>query len=421
MVISYILARQKEEIESRMAQRIVERDIKRNIEKVLNVDIIKVITGVRRSGKSVLSIDLLKNKDFGYVNFDERELRDITLDTLLSGIKEIYKNVKYILLDEIQNIDGWELWVNSLQRKGYNLIITGSNAKLLSKEFATHLTGRYIEFETFPFSFLEFLRFENYDIEDIIYLKEKQGQIKNLLRKYMNKGGFPEYITKDLDDTYLYSLFNSIVYTDIVKRWNIKYASKLDDLLRYLITIFSKEYTATKLKNILDLRSTLTVQNYIKYAEETYLIYSLQRFSFKSKEFIKMPKKIYVVDTGLINVLSKRLTQDLGRITENIVFLELRRRGLKENKDIFYFKDYQQHEVDFVIKEGLEIKQLIQVTYASDKDEIEKREIRALMKAGDVLRCKNLLVITWDYEDVQEIKGKKIRFVPLWKWLLGIE
>ncbi len=418
MAINYVLARQKEEIKNKISQKIVERDIKKSVKKMLDNDIIKVITGVRRSGKSTLAINLLKDKEFGYVNFDEKDLIDVTLDTLLSGIKEIYGDVKYLLLDEIQNIEGWELWVNSLQRRGYNLIITGSNAKLLSKELATHLTGRYVEFETFPFSFSEFLRFKDCSLEDIGYLKEKQGNIKNLLREYLNKGGFPEYLVKELDESYLYSLFNSIVYADIVKRWNIKYPSKLDDLLRYLISIFGREYSATKLKNILDFKSTLTIQNYVRYAEESYLIFSLQRFSFKPKEFIKMPKKVYVIDTGFINLLSKRLTQDSGRIMENAVFLELRRKGLKENRDIFYFKDYQQHEVDFVIKEGLKVKQLIQVTYASDKDEVEQREIRSLLKASDVLRCKNLIVITWDYEDQQEVKGKKIMFVPLWRWLL---
>ena len=246
--------------------------------------------------------------------------------------------------------------------------------------------------------------------------------MKNLLKKYLWEGGFPEYLIKKLDKSYLVTLFNSIIYADIVKRWNIKYPSKLEDLIRYLINIFAREYTATKIKNTLEFKSTLTVLNYIKYAEEAYLLFSLERFSFKQKEFFKMPKKVYCVDFGFIKIASKRVTEDFGRLMENCVFLELRRRGLKENKNLFYFKDSQNHEVDFVIREGLKVKQLIQVTYASSRDEIEKREIRSLLKAADIFQKDKpeLLVITWDYEAEEEVKGKKIKFVPLWKWVLSI-
>ncbi len=420
MSIFYILARQKEEIKERFSQKIVERDIKERIGKTIEKDIVKVITGVRRNGKSTLALLLLKDKNFGYVNFDEKELLDKKLDDILAAVREIYGKAKYLLLDEIQNVEGWELWVNSLQRRGYNLIITGSNAKLLSKELATHLTGRYLEFENFSFSFREFLKVKEVKLENVEYLKEKQGEVKNLLRKYFSEGGFPEYLVKELDESYLTTLFNSIIYADIVRRWNIKYPSKLEELVRYLINIFGREYTATKTKNILNFKSTLTVQNYIKYAEEAYLIFSLERFSFKQKEFFKMPKKVYCVDFGFIKIASKRVTEDLGMLMENCVFLELKRKGFKESKNLFYFKDYQQREVDFVLKQNLNVNQLIQVTYASDKDEIEKREIKSLLKASELLKCKNLLCITWDYEDEEKIKNRKIKFIPLWKWLLNI-
>ena len=165
-------------------------------------------------------------------------------------------------------------------------------------------------------------------------------------------------------------------------------------------------------------RSTFTVQNYIKYLEEAYLIISLERFSKKTKEFLKAPKKVFSIDVGLANAISVKAEKEVGRSMENVVFLQLKNKGYKENRNLFYFKDYQQHEVDFVVKEGLDIKQLIQVTYASGLDEIEKRELRSLVKASDLLKCKNLLVITWDYEDEIEFKWKKIKFVPLWKWLL---
>jgi len=412
------LARQKSEIEEKYKQKLIERENIEKIAKNLENDIIKVITGIRRSGKSTLALFLLKNRNFGYVNFDERELIKTNLDNLLSAVKEVYGDVKLLFLDEIQNVEGWELWVNSLQRKGYNLIITGSNAKLLSKELATYLTGRYLEFEVFPFSFREFLKAENFEFKDL-YDKEKEGKIKNLLKRYLEIGGFPEYILKNLEKDYLDTLFRAILYIDVVKRWNVKYSTKLEDLARYLISIYSREYSSTKIKNVLNFRSVLTVEKYIKFLEEAYLIFSLERFSIKPKEFLKAPKKIYCIDLGLINVISRRLFEEKGQLMENLVFLELRRKGLKENREIFYFK-INDNEVDFLIKEGLEIKQLIQVTYASSKDEIERREIKSLIKASELLKCKDLLIITWDYEDEIKENNKVIKCIPLWKWLLEI-
>ncbi len=411
-----ILVRQKSELEEKYKQKLIERENVEKMTKNLENDIVKVITGIRRSGKSTLTLLLLKNRSFGYVNFDERELIKTNLDNLLSAIKEVYGDVKILFLDEIQNVEGWELWVNSLQRKGYNLIITGSNAKLLSKELATHLTGRYLEFEVFPFSFREFLKAENFEFKDL-YDKEKEGKIKNLLKKYLEVGGFPEYILKNLEKDYLDTLFRAILYIDVVKRWNIKYSTKLEDLARYLISIYSREYSATKIKNILNFRSVLTVEKYIKFLEEAYLIFSLERFSFKPKEFFKAPKKIYCIDLGLINVISRRLFEERGQLMENLIFLELRRKGLKENREIFYLK-INDKEVDFLIKENLEIKQLIQATYANSKDEIERREIKSLIKASELLKCKDLLIITWDYEDEIKENNKVIKCIPLWKWLL---
>ncbi|MEM5882296.1 MAG: ATP-binding protein [Candidatus Aenigmatarchaeota archaeon] len=412
-----ILERQRVEVKEILSKEIIPRENIKNIEEYIDKPLIKVITGIRRSGKSLLALLLLKDKNYGYANFDEKELTTIRLDDLLNYLKEVFGDFKFLLLDEIQNVNGWELWVNSLQRRGYNILITGSNAKLLSKELATHLTGRYIEIENFPFSFREFLIFKKFDTNNLLFLKEKQGLVKKLLMEYLEKGGFPEYLVYNLDKNYLETLFQSIIYKDVVKRWNIKYPRKIDDLARYIISNYSSRYTFTKLKNSLDFRSVLTVENYIKYLEEAYLIFSLERFSFKVKEMKKSPKKVYCIDTGMINAISVKFSKDIGRLMENLVFLELKRKGLKENLSIFYGQ-FNNSEVDFLIKEGLEIKQLIQVTYASNKDEIEKREIKALLKASELLKCKDLLIITWDYEDEIKINSKKIKYIPLWKWLL---
>ncbi|MDI6825943.1 MAG: DUF4143 domain-containing protein [Candidatus Aenigmarchaeota archaeon] len=207
------------------------------------------------------------------------------------------------------------------------------------------------------------------------------------------------------------------MYKDVVKRYNVKYPTKIDELARYLISISSSEYSFTKLKNSLNFKSVLTVEKYVKYLEEAYLIFSLERFSRKAKEIIKSPRKVYSIDNGLMNIISARISEDMGRLMENAIFLSLRNMGLKENLNIFYSK-INDMEVDFLIKEGLRIKQLVQATYASAKDEIEKREIKALIKASEELKCKDLLIITWDYEDEIKIKNKSIKFIPLWRWLL---
>jgi predicted AAA+ superfamily ATPase len=416
-MITEILARQQEELKGLLAGKIVEREAEKNFQKYVDKSIVKVVTGIRRSGKSTFCALALKNRKFGYANFDEKGLIDVKLDDLLSSIKEVFGGVKFLLLDEIQNVSKWELWVNSLQRRGYNVLITGSNAKLLSRELATHLTGRYLEFEIFPFSFEEYLKWLNFDLSNINLLKEKQGELKGILRKYLIKGGFPEYIVKELDESYLKTLFDAIIYKDVVKRYNVKYPTKIDELARYLISISSSEYSFTKLKNFLNFKSVLTVEKYVKYLEEAYLIFSLERFSRKTKEIIKSPRKVHSIDNGLMNIISARISEDMGRLMENAIFLSLRNMGLKENLNIFYLK-INDMEVDFLIKEGFEIKQLIQVTYASSKDEIDKREIRALIKASEIFRCKNLVIITWDYEDQIKIKNKNIKFIPLWRWLL---
>ena len=413
-----VLARQKQEIKDKLARDIVERDIEGKIAKSMNKSIVKVVTGIRRSGKSTLALLLLKNRMFGYVNFDEEEMLGVKLDSLLSGIKEVYGDVKTLLLDEVQNIKGWELWVNSLERRGYNLIITGSNAQLLSKELATHLTGRYLEFEVFPFSFNEYLRWKKFDLTDIKYLREKQGSVKRVLREYFERGGFPEYLVEGLSKDYLLTLFRAIIYNDVVKRWKIKHAARAEGLARYLLSIYAREFSASRLRKILGFNSTLTVLNYIKYFKEAFLLFEVEMFSFKAKDFMKAPKKVYSIDLGLSDVVGVKTSENTGLKMENLVFLSLKRKGFRENKEVFYFK-HSTGEVDFVVKNGLNIKQLIQVTYASARDEINNREIKALLKASELLNCKDLLIITWDYEAEEEIKSKKIRFVPLWKWLLG--
>jgi hypothetical protein len=390
-----------------------------NIEKArenVSNNLVKVIVGPRRAGKSVFSIQILKGLDFAYLNLDDERILSIKdYDEIIKGLREVYGETKYILFDEIQNLEGWELFVNRLQRKGYNLIITGSNSRLLSKELATHLTGRYIQFQIFPFSFSEFLKAKGIALDETVKLKEKQGMILYYLNEYLTMGGFPEIVLKNVNlKDYLKFLVDSVLFKDVVRRYNLRYSRKLYDLAVYLINNHSMEFSSTKLKNILSFRSVHTVDNYISYLEEAFLNFTLKRFSFKMKEQIKAPRKVYAYDTGVINVFKFKISQDAGKLMENVVALELLRRG----EEFYYFRNSRGQEIDFVLKRGIEIPQLIQVCYDIKDIPVRERECKSLQKVAPELNCKDLLVITWDYEGKESYGEYLIEFIPLWKWLI---
>lgn len=416
-----IIKRQKQEKEQVSGSDFVRRDVTVKIDTYLQKAIIKVVTGVRRCGKSIFCFMVLKGTKFGYVNFDEKELAGLAnYDEILRYVQEFYGDVDYLFLDEVQNLENWELWVNSLHRRGYNLLITGSNAKLLSRELATHLTGRHISLELFPFSFREYLDVAGFHIRDE-YTEQERGIILNHMKKYIEVGGFPEVVVKGYDYTYLQTLFDSIILKDVVQRYKVRYVDDLYNLARFLMSSFSNEVSYTKLKNTLKFRSVHTVQNYVRYLEDTYLVFHLDRFSFKQREQIKSPKKMYAVDTGMINALAFTFSENIGKLMENTVAVELlrQRSGSSSRLELYYWKDPQHREVDFVIKEGADVARLIQVCYDIDDPKTKARELKSLVRAAGELDCSDFLVITWDWEGEEEFKGCDIRFVPLWQWLQG--
>lgn len=416
--INEIVLTHKNEKERFLKENYIKRELHGRAEKLIDRDLIKVIIGPRRAGKSVFSTLLLRDKNFSYLNFDDEELIRIKdYDEILKGMIEIYGKTDYLLFDEIQNLEKWELFVNRLKRRGANLVVTGSNSRLLSKELATHLTGRYVEIELLPFSFREFLVAKNFEEESLV-LKETQGRLLNLLTEYLERGGFPEVVVKGYGKDYLKTLFDGIIFKDVVKRYNLKYSSKLYDLALFLASSVSKTTSFTKLMNSLNFGSVHTVENYTKYLEEAYLFFIVDRFSYKLKERVKSPKKIYSIDVGMANAVGFKFTGDTGRLMENLVAIELLRKRA-QGVEIYYWKDYSGREIDFVVKEAQTIKQLIQVTYASSKNEIGKREINSLIKSCKELKCKNLLVITWDFESEEKVRNEKIIYKPLWKWLLS--
>ena len=412
-----ILLEQKQEIDRIFAKKIIPRDIEGKMKQVMASDLIKVITGVRRCGKSVLAHQLLKEKNYGYINFDDERLVGVKaedLNDLLETLKEINPSFQVLFLDEIQNIEGWELFVNRLKRQGYNITVTGSNAMLLSRELASHLTGRHFSIELYPFSWKEFLAYQGVRLEEEDgYITERKALFKRLLEEYILSGGFPEVFSLEPKAQYLRELYDKIVSRDIILRYNIKYVRDLKEIALYAVSNFSSRMTFHKISRIFQMKSVHTVKNYLNYLEETYLLFFIHAFSFKLKERLRAPRKVYGIDLGLINVLSARATPDYGKMMENLVFLELKR----ENKEIYYYS-HVHYEVDFLIKKDLRIEQLIQVCYSLDSDQTYKREIQSLLKASKELDCTNLLIITWDTESEERFHAHTIKVIPLWKWLL---
>ncbi len=416
-IIKQILLEQKQEIRQLFKKRLVNRDVTHYAEKVFKEDMIKAVMGIRRCGKSTICHQLLKNENYGYINFDDERLIGVKsndLNDFLEVSEEINHGLKYILLDEIQNVNGWELFVNRLKRKGYDITVTGSNSKLLSKELATHLTGRHLSIELMPFSFSEFIRFKNVRVnKDSFYITKQRAGIQRELEEYITTGGMPELFNIEVKRSYLRELFDKIISQDIIFRHDVKYARDLKELALYAVSNFSSRFTYHKIKDVFGIKSVHTIKNYLNYMEEAYLIFQVNPFSFKVKQQINQPRKLYCADTGFINALAPKTTIDQGRLMENIVLAELKRRG----KEV-YFYSQPNYEVDFLVREGLKIKQLIQVCFSVSDRDTKKRETRALLHACESLGCNNMILITSGKDTEEKFGSKKIRFISLGSWLL---
>ncbi len=415
MNLKEIILSQKEERDYLLAQKYVPREGLPLAKESLKNDLIKVIIGPRRAGKSVFALQMLKDTNFAYLNFDDERLLTVKdYDEILKALREIYGETPYFLFDEIQNLDAWELWVNRLQRRGLRIVITGSNSRLLSRELATHLTGRYQAFHILPFSFREFLKALDFEFDPEQHSSETRGLLLNHLYHYLQIGGYPEVVLGKVPPmTYLRTLIENVLFKDILRRYNLRFARKLSDLALYLLSQPGGRFTFTKLKNVLSFRSVHTVENYVKYLEEGFVILCVERLMIKLKERLKSPRKIYAYDTGVATVFKTRPTPDYGLLMENLVALELLRRG----KEFYYFQSKDGREVDFVVKEGLEY-QPIQVCYDLSDEATRKREFKALSKASRELPVRTPLLLSWEEEKEVIYRGQRLTVYPLWKWLL---
>ncbi len=409
------------------------RDSEKKASALLNIKSNKIltITGPRRCGKTYLARQIVKKtiktpkdrKNTLIINFEEPAFyRNLNLE-YLTKLYAAYKNIvaptkrPTIVLDEIQEIPGWEKFARSLQEKNEaKIIITGSSAKLLSSELSTLLTGRTLKISLFPFSFKEILNYKKINYIDKFTIATKATELKNTAKQHLKFGGYPEIVIEKNDEIkkmILKNIYTDIIYKDAVKRYNIKNISKFESLARYYLANISSPITYNKISRFLNL-PVKTVEIYSKYLETTNILFFIKRFSYSPKVQDNSPRKVYAIDNGLAQVSGFRFMENLGKFAENLVAVNL----LMAGKEIYYWKDSSEKEVDFLIRQDNTIKQLIQVSYNIDDPKTKERELRALLKASEHTKCTNLLIITWDYENTETIGKKTIKYIPLWKWLI---
>ena len=411
-----IINNQRKERDLLLSRTYLSRHTKYDTEVLLQSRQIKLITGPRRTGKSTEALLMLRGKNFAYLNFDDGKLlKEWDDDAVWESLQQVYPAFDYLLLDEVQNLDGWDLWVSKLYRLGVNMVITGSNAKLLSSEMATLLTGRYIQIEMLPFSLSEFFAWNGKSIPSVP--SEEEAAVQSLINDYLHHGGYPETVAaRGIVQNYLSTLFDSIVWKDIAKRHNVRHVEDLNNLAMYLVSNFCNPFSANELAGELGLSSVATTKKFMGYLREPYLFYYLPRYNNKLKLMSKAPQKVYVVDNGFVEAKAFSVSENLGRLLENQVFIELVRRGYDTDKSLFYYRSRNDKEVDFVTRNGVRVEMLIQVCYDLSSERTLKREVDSLAECAEELKCSQLLIVTRNEERMIEKNGYKIRIVPIGKF-----
>ncbi|MCQ2361213.1 MAG: ATP-binding protein [Paludibacteraceae bacterium] len=417
-VLETILLDQKAEVEQWSNDKFCPRGEKDLID--LDSPQAQVVIGVRRSGKSTLCKQTLvsANFKFAYADFDDERMKGLgtnQLNDVLETLYKIYGDFRYIFLDEIQNIDGWPLFVNRLLRNNIHVILTGSNAKLLSTDLATHLTGRSSEIELYPFSFREYCTINSIDYT--LHTTKGIADLRRLFDKYMAKGGFPELtIIKD-EKRYISNLVDNILKRDIEQRYNITFTAQFENLANHLLNISPTVVSAQDLADVFNFKSAQTVRNYISYLKQAYLLIGVKKFSTKSKIRITQ-EKLYAVDVALMNQRDNAFaSENMGWRLETIVLIQLMRKCKSEGLDVYYLKN-RSGECDFILCDGNKVIQCIQVSYDISSEKTRKREIKGLMLAHKQTHCKNLLLLTDHEYGELEADGVEITIQPVYDYII---
>lgn len=417
-IIEQVIAEQLEELKALQNIKLCHRKEESQVD--LDSNLAQVVIGVRRSGKSTLCYNVLKPhaKNFAYVNFDDErfeKLKTEDLNIVLEVLYKIYGNFTYIFLDEIQNIAGWHLFVNRLLRQKMHILVTGSNAKLLSGELATHLTGRNEQIELFPFSFTDFCICKN--IDTISYTTKAIASRRNAFDEYINQGGFPELINKKNKNRYVSNLISNILKRDIEQRHTIKYTETFEQLAYHLMNVVPTIIVENELAELLNIKSNHTIKNYIGFLKEAYLLLGVKKYSTKSRQRIRY-EKLYPVDVALMdNRPNSFVGENLGWRLETIICIELLRRNRPIGRDIYYYKSYNGYEADFVVCRGNSVEEIYQVSYDISNEKTRKREIRGLLAASKETKCNQLFLITDFHREEISIDDKIIHIIPAHDWL----
>lgn len=379
---------------------------------------ILIISGIRRCGKSVLMQqirDRLVEKDFFFI-FDDERLANFKLDDfqkLQECFVELFGEQHTYYFDEIQNIEGWERFVRRLYNAGNKIVITGSNARMLSRELGTHLTGRYIQVEIYPFSFQEYLAMNEIPVNaKTLYTTTGRATMVKSFVKYMECGGFPKFL-QDGSVSYLTSLYESIIYRDILTRNGLTNEKEMLEMMFYLASNATKRVTYSSLGKVVGIQHPDTIKNYLEYIQQTYLISQLFRYDPSVKKQMMSPKKIYFVDNAIIKRIGFNATENNGVFLENLVFIELKRRGW----DVYYYADKK--ECDFIVRKGLHISDAYQVTLKMDSPQTREREIAGVREAMQAYSLSKGYILTFEgKETINFDDGTIVEVVPVWEWIL---
>ena len=416
--IEKVLLEQQDELEALEDEVLIHRPEEDLIN--LNSKLAQVVIGVRRSGKSTLCFNALRKAGvhYAYANFDDERLEELEtkdLDNVLQTLYKIYGKFDYLFLDEIQNIDGWPLFVNRLLRQRIHIIITGSNAKLLSTELATHLTGRHHKIELFPFSFKDWCSIK--DVEYTRLTTKNKGLLSKAYEEYFRQGGFPELISgEENPKEYISTLIDNIISQDIKKRYKIRNIDALKRLAHHILNETPTLIVKDALQNIIGIKSERTLGNYLMYLNQTYLISTISKYSSRSRERARNEKS-YAIDVAFMDKRENAFSgENLGWRLETIVYLELLRRKAGTENDIYYYQG-RSAEADFVVCDGKKTLAVYQVSYDISNDKTRKREIKGCIAGAKATKCDNIFLITDHESEVIEEDGYSIQVVPIWEWL----
>ena len=418
--IEKVLLEQQDELANLSNEMLIHRPEEELIN--LKSKLAQVVIGVRRSGKSTLCFNALRKAGvhYAYANFDDERLDQLEttdLDNILQTLYKIYGKFDYLFLDEIQNIEGWPLFVNRLLRQKLHILITGSNAKLLSSELASHLTGRHHKIELFPFSFKDWCTIKEVDFRRLT--TKNKGLISKAYNEYFHQGGFPELISgEEKPKEYISTLIDNIITRDIKKRYNIRSIDAMKRLSHHILNETPTLIAKDTLQKTIGIKSDKTLGNYLLYLNQTYLISILNKYSSKSRERTR-GEKAYAIDVALMDKRENAFSGDnLGWRLETIVYLELLRRKAQSGNDVYYFQN-RSAEADFVVCDGNKTQSIYQVSYDISNPKTRKREIRGCIAAAQATQCNNILLITDHESEIIEENGYTIQVIPVWEWLVS--